>query len=212
VARPTLLTDALTEAICAAIRLGQPLARAAVLCGLHPDTVRQWVENGRNDDGKKPSNAIFATFARLVEEAHAACEHERLRRIEAAGKGGALISKRTVKAPNGTVITEVKRAAPAWQADCWTLERRYRDDYALRSYSTQTHELSDAMAALIAMWQELRDHPELPRQALPEAIVDAEVIEMRPQRRPAPGEEDETFTMLDRLNHPPGTGGWDEDE
>jgi hypothetical protein len=207
-ARPTKLTDAVTESICAAVRLGQPIARASVMAGVSADTVRQWLQNAAEDDGR-PSQAPFVAFARCVEEAMAVCEHERLKRIQAAGQGGAIISERTMRRANGDEITEVKRTPPAWQSDAWLLERRYSSDYALRSHATQTHELSDSMIVLIEHWHQLRDHP----PALPahDHAVDAETAEGSegevrhlPGRPDAPGDEEpedaHTFRLLDRVN------------
>jgi hypothetical protein len=207
-ARPTLLTDSLTTLICEAIKLGQPLSRASVIAGVSADTVRDWLQKAREDTGL-PSHAPFVAFARCVEEAVAVCEHERLKRIQAAGQGGAVISERTVRMANGDEIREVKRTPPAWQSDAWLLERRYSSEYSLRSHSTQTHELSDSMLALIEHWHQLRDHP--PARPAHDHAVDAETAEVAegevlhlPGRSHAPGDEEpedaHTFRLLDRVN------------
>lgn len=103
------------------VRLGMPQHRAANLAGMHQDTVRK--------------ARSLSWFIDAEKRAEAACIQRRLDRIDRAGEGGAVLSRKTTTKTNARtgeeiVLVEESFTRPEWQADGWTLERRFPDDFA----------------------------------------------------------------------------------
>jgi hypothetical protein len=195
IGRPTKLTPALHDAIVQAVSRGLSPIKAAVLAGIDESTVLEWLARGDGRDPDRPQTPLYASFADAVKRAWIADEQRRIQKITDVGNGGAIVQEKIVTLPDGTQIKEVKRAAPQFQAHAWMLERTRRDDYALRSYQTTTHDISDAMAALIQQWQQLRDAP--PPLPPHQDALEAEITPIQDITRP---DHDPTFALLDRLN------------
>lgn len=125
--RKTKLTPAIQEAIVRAVSAGVPLVQAAALADVEERTVYEWLQRGIGAlPGRAPS-ALYAQFAQNIQKARAEDEMRRIKRIEAAGNGGAIIYEKTTTYPDGRVVREVKHAEPQWTADAWHLERSRPD-------------------------------------------------------------------------------------
>src|SRR5262249_13509368 len=93
------------------------------LVGLAPATVQEWYRRGLGADPDRPSTPAFAAFAVDISRARAEAVRDRILRIEQAGKGGAVVSRRTITKRDGTAIAEETVASPQWTADAWAAER-----------------------------------------------------------------------------------------
>lgn len=103
--RPSKLTVAVQARIVEALEAGQFLATAARAAGVHPSTVRRWVERGEAEEQRRTDGGAarvteqpFHAFAAAVEQADATAE----------GRAVATIT-----------------ASPDWRAAAWYLERRH---------------------------------------------------------------------------------------
>ena len=127
--RRVFLTPELVKAITAAVSSGMYIRRACALVGIGESTYYEWLQRGTAEP-----ESIYADLAVAIEKAEASDHARRLARIEAAGEGGAVLSKETTtktRKDGSQVVTESeKTSAPAWQADAWSLERRYRKEYS----------------------------------------------------------------------------------
>jgi hypothetical protein len=121
-ARQTKLTPALQTAIVNAVTAGVSLAVAAELGGIDTATVYEWYARGIGQHTRH-STPVYAAFAEAIMRARAHDETRRIARIEQAGRGGAVIARKTTRLPDGRQITEERFAPPDWQADAWHLER-----------------------------------------------------------------------------------------
>jgi len=95
--RPSKLTPKTRAKICAAIRKGATREIAAAAGGVHPDSLNEWLKQGRNPDAA-PRYSVFSAAIKLAEADNAL---RALAVIEAAGIDG------------------------SWQAAAWMLERRH---------------------------------------------------------------------------------------
>jgi hypothetical protein len=84
--------------------------------------------------GRPPSAPVTDHLRRLCARyyARAADEVRRLARLEQAGRGGAVVSERTVQHADGRVLTERTYAQPDWRVDAFYLERTYPDRWGKR--------------------------------------------------------------------------------
>jgi hypothetical protein len=99
-ARPTKLTEELTQEICENIELGLSYILSCKAAGISFETFNQWMKKGAIGEEKK-----YADFHNRVRAAEAICAKNCLERIrEAANRG-------------------------TWAASAWLLERRYPTDY-----------------------------------------------------------------------------------
>ena len=121
--RPTKLTPALQRAMVTAVTAGVPLPSAAALAGVDYSTVKDWLQRGFGTRRGRASSALYVSFASSIVRAQAEDEARRVARLEQAGRGGAVIWRKTTTYPDGRVVTEERVAPPAWQADAWYLER-----------------------------------------------------------------------------------------
>lgn len=119
VGRRVKLTEARQQKIVQAIALGTPLVTAFQYAGISHETGYEWLRKGEHP-AKAP---IYAAFLEAVTQARAQDEMRRIGRIEQAGRGGAVIARKTIHRKDGTVETEERTAPPDWQADAWFLER-----------------------------------------------------------------------------------------
>lgn len=108
------------DAILATLRDGSPRVAACTSAGISEDTFARWLKR-------------YADFADGVKKAEAEAITRRVARIDKAGEGGALLSRRvTYNHKTDVETTEETYAQPQWTADAWLLERRYADDFGRR--------------------------------------------------------------------------------
>jgi len=146
--RPTKLTPAIHEAIVQAVSVGVPYLQAAILAGIGESTAKQWRQRGEGTH-ERPALGRFVAFVADLEKAEAQDEAQRIARINAAGRGGAVTYEKTITYADGHVVREVKRTAPEWTADAWHLERKYPDRYGRRVQADVTVNIQ-ALVAKIA--------------------------------------------------------------
>lgn len=72
--RPTLLTPERQEKIVGAIREGNYFVAACRAAGISELTGYEWLRRGTNRARNRPTNELFARFAKAVAEAEAAAE------------------------------------------------------------------------------------------------------------------------------------------
>lgn len=99
-ARPTKLTEELTQAICENIELGLSYVLSCKAVGISFETFASWIRRGATGEEKK-----YADFHNRVRAAEAICAKNCLERIREAASHG------------------------TWAASAWLLERRYPADY-----------------------------------------------------------------------------------
>lgn len=104
--RDSKLTLALQDAICESLRNGATRSDAAIAAGISYQTLLNWEKRGSAKDAEE-NDPAFLAFFEAVKKAEADCAND----------------------CNATVI---KAAKKQWQAAAWWLERRRRDEYALR--------------------------------------------------------------------------------
>jgi hypothetical protein len=105
VARPTKLTKATQERICAALREGNYFSTACEAAGVGESTAREWVARGEGRS-ERPAGPPFAAFAAAVKKARAEAEAHALRQVRDAAAEG------------------------TWQAAAWYLERAHPERWA----------------------------------------------------------------------------------
>lgn len=128
VARGIKLTPERQEKMVQAISMGTPFITACRYVGINPDTGFEWLRKG-----EYPAKApIYANFADAIAQARAQDEMRRIGRIEQAGRGGAVIYRKTTTYADGRMVTEERTAPPDWEADSWHLERSQPDVWGRR--------------------------------------------------------------------------------
>ena len=135
--RQSKLTPAIHRAIVKAVATGMHPHRAAALVQISESTIKEWLARGEGRHSTRPAQALYRAFWHDIHRAVAEDERRRIARIDQAGKGGAVISRRTVEKLNkaGEVVervTEERTAPPDWQADSWHLERSQPDVWGRR--------------------------------------------------------------------------------
>lgn len=119
-----------TDKIIEAIRTGVPKRYAAARAGITEETFYNW-QRPFLPDGETPNPVYSAEFAEAVKRAEADCVAANMAVIQRAGRGRK--GKRTKRLEDGTeVIEEFDLEKPQWTAAAWYLERRHRDDFALK--------------------------------------------------------------------------------
>ncbi len=121
----TVLTFEVVDALAEAVAKGMYVNRACALVGVGESSFYEWVARGKNEPG-----TIFADLAVAIKNAEARDQTRRLDRLEEAAIGGALVSRTTVSRKDGETVETEKFSPPAWQADGWAMERRYRTEYS----------------------------------------------------------------------------------
>lgn len=119
------LTAELIGIIVKAVSSGMYVTRACALAGIAETTYYEWIRRGKDESG-----TIYEQLAQALQKAEADDQARRLSRMEAAAEGGAVINRTIITKPDGEEIITEKLAAPAWQADGWGMERRYRKEYS----------------------------------------------------------------------------------
>jgi hypothetical protein len=126
------LTEELQQRILVAVRAGVGVEESFRLAGIGVRTGHEWLRRGEGTDPRRPTAPQFAQFAQSLKKAQAEDEAARIARINAAGRGGAIIYTRTLTTKKGETISETRTTAPQWQADAWYLERKHPERWALR--------------------------------------------------------------------------------
>ena len=129
IGRRTRLTPKIQQKIVEAIARGVPFQSACLLAGVPVSVGKEWRARGEGVDPDRPSTPLYAAFADAVAQARAIDEDQRVQCVREAGYGGAVVARKTVKAPNGVVTTEERFSPPDWQAASWHLERCYPDHW-----------------------------------------------------------------------------------
>jgi transposase len=123
-ARPTKLTDDVSDRLVALLRVGVAVDVAAETVGIAPSTFRAWMQRGERGG---PRDAPYRTFREAVERARG--EHEAILAAatsRAAGRG-------------------------SWRAAAWLLERAYPERWGppeQRSELAPGPQVPDELAAL----------------------------------------------------------------
>ena len=107
-ARPTKLTDDLTDLICENIELGMPYVMACDAAGINYSTFKDWMSKAEEENPKKQ----FLAFSAKVKAANSECAKRCLQHIRD-------------KAESGSVFY-----------DTWLLERRYPEHFGARQHIT----------------------------------------------------------------------------
>jgi transposase-like protein len=125
-ARPTKLTDELSETICKAIRLGLTIEQAARHAGITDRTLYRWKKQGQ-----ETKKGAFCQFCQALQQAEIEAEMLHLQRMHYAAIGNyEQVEVRKVIKADGTVeTTEIRKKQPQWKASAWILERRYPEKY-----------------------------------------------------------------------------------
>ena len=131
--RPSKFVPAAAAAVLGHVRRGSPRRIAANAAGLGRSTLMRWMARG-----KKELRGQFRDFWDAVKKAEAEAVVTSLERIQAAGKGGALVSRTSVTNSHGITTVIEKFAQPIWQASAWLLERRHPDEFAVNAREIKT--------------------------------------------------------------------------
>ena len=126
--RPSKFVPAAAAAVLGHVRRGSPRHIAANAAGLGRSTLMRWMARG-----KKEHRGQFRDFWDAIKKAEAEAVVTSLERIQAAGKGGALVSRTSVTNSHGITTVIEKFAQPIWTADAWLLERRHPDEFAVNA-------------------------------------------------------------------------------
>jgi hypothetical protein len=194
-ARPPQLTPVVQDAIVRAVRRGISVTRAGLLLGFDESTINMWIDRGEGRRPDRPPEPRYVEFVRAVRQAWAEDEYRRIKRIDSAGRGGAITHKRTITKADGSVVEEVRRTQPSWQADAWHLERTRRDAYAPHTTRDVSHTLSPALEALTQQWQLAT------QEASRTPIIEATYTPL--PLPPTDAATAHTYALLDRLNGTP---------
>ena len=149
----TKFTEEVADALAAAFRLGVSIEKAAYVAGINEDSVLIWRNKAK--EGKQPYKDLFGR----IERARAEGIQERLKRIEQAAKGGAVMEE-TINSttqlynPSTGVFENVKTKSrrrwnerPNWMADKWWLEHVEAKDFASVSRTELTGKDGEALPA-----------------------------------------------------------------
>jgi hypothetical protein len=114
------------ERITKALRAGNTRRNACALGGIHHDTFYTWLKE-------------FSEFSDAVMRAEAECEAHAVGMIQKAGIEHQVLRHRTKTLPDGTVLIEETLTTEwDWNAAAWWLERRFPDDWKLRTATELT--------------------------------------------------------------------------
>jgi len=106
------LNEGVIRGLVRSIKLGSWQGDACAVVGIHPATLRRWMEAGERlaerEGEMSEREELLVKLWREVKRAEGAAIEERLRRIRKAGRGG------------------------AWAADAWWLERRHPGKFGRR--------------------------------------------------------------------------------
>ena len=119
------ITPMLIDDICDAIEKGASPEVASNACGIGWQTLISWLGEGNKLIAKKENTNLLAILARRVAQLDSKREIRSLKRLDAAGEGGALLYERTTTRPDGTVVSEKKYTSPNPTVDMWYLERKH---------------------------------------------------------------------------------------
>lgn len=143
-ARPTKLNDAIEKALCDAFAAGTTIKNACHVAGISPATYNVWMQLADEGDRR------YTKLSESIERARAQGTYERLKRIEAAAKGGGHateVVERTYRVWNpvtkafDTLQDTTRRVwtvEPNWLADKWWCEHVEADTYSSKTISEVT--------------------------------------------------------------------------
>lgn len=111
--------------IVADIRAGETVEGATLLHGIHPVTFLRWrrCEQPKDETEGRDSRCLDCRGCRLQQKVDTALEIYK-----------SVLLKRIHNATN-------KDGSPIWQASAWLLERRFRDEFALKTVIDNRHEV-----------------------------------------------------------------------
>ncbi|MBA7484339.1 hypothetical protein ES707_19864 [subsurface metagenome] len=126
--RSTKLTPELQKKICGIVAKGNYFSTACEISGIAVSTLYKWMERGTDKTEKNgtvtPAESPYKEFVAALKKAEGEAEAERVSRIRAAGKGGAITKIIRYTRKDGTEVEETNITRPAWEADMTHLERR----------------------------------------------------------------------------------------
>lgn len=132
VGRPTELTPEVAQAVCANISMGLTFIDACRMAHVARRSFERWRERGETE-----TDGIYHDLVEMVEEAEAGFKYEHLSRIVAHSK---------------------KKAAGKWVCSAWLLERKYPQEFAMRSHLAVTSKLAEFVKA----FDEIKNDPAVP--------------------------------------------------
>ena len=119
-----MLTDEHHKVIVAAIGAGMYYRHAAALAGIHETTLIKWRNRGSEDPPVRKKGERKKTFDRRVKD-YERCV-ELVKAIEKA-QGQFILQN----------LNQIQKASTrSWQASAWLLERRHKDQFAIRHEQT----------------------------------------------------------------------------
>jgi hypothetical protein len=161
--RPDKLAPDIADDVIASAELGLPQADCARAAGIHPDTLRRWLEEGSGDDGRPKYRAFFGRYEKAV----AIGRRRNLSVIQGAAAGSRTICGEcgrdlppsvSIDAACGHKVSISTLKRPEWQAGAWLLERRDPANFSRRDRTAVTVEHTvnrDDVAALVRRMYEL---------------------------------------------------------
>lgn len=135
--RPTKLTDELRKKLTCDVENGVNPVTAANNHGVSERLFYMWMARGREEE-EGEGDSSYIEFFQSIKKAQAEVKIERMGRIREAAKGGALVKRTTTTKKDGTETVTEQYAAPKWEADGWSQERDYPDEYGQRTRTDVT--------------------------------------------------------------------------
>jgi hypothetical protein len=125
-----------------ALVLGLPRKAACSLVRISPETLHEWLTQGRRDLAKGNHNTKEARALIAVEWAESEFQRRQIQMIQRSGQGGMVqvpvhqADGTPVLDNNGQPVMREVFLKPRWDAAAWSLERRFPDSYGKRDEVT----------------------------------------------------------------------------
>jgi len=175
------LTPEVQATICDWISKGNYISKACEAAGISKQTFYNWIM--RADKGEQPFVDMLDSF----KKAEAQASVERIARIQEAAKGGIPIRRKTITRKDGSIEVEESYAAPQWQADAWTSERKEPQEWG-RVDRVQLRHTMDPET--IRYNEAMANHPGA-RLAVPRLIAESRALEGECREIPEGDEEEQ---------------------